>query len=117
MQRKVEIGMLRHFIEVQKNEVGTDDYGFQTAKWTTVYKTRAMMEFDKSYKLNKEIYNNEGIDTASTRIFVFRKHPRLEIGVKDRIKYKDKFYQIYIVNDIDEEGRFIRTWASTINQE
>lgn len=115
MQKKIDLGKLKNVIEIQELLVVADEYGFQTETWTTVLTTRAMIEFDKSYKLNKEVWSAEGIETFSTKIFTFRNHPTLEIHTRQRIKHKDKFYQVYICNDMDEEGRFIKVWANTIN--
>lgn len=114
MNRKIELGKLKHLIEVQECVDMADEYGFQTQEWTTVLRTRAMLEFDKSYKLNKEVWSADGIETFSTRIFTFRKHPKLEIHTRQRILFKGKYYQVYIVTDMDEEGRFIKVWANTI---
>lgn len=115
MQKKIELGKLKNVIEVQELLTTADEYGFQKEEWTTVLKTRAMVEFDESYKLNKEVWSADGIETFSTKIFTFRKHPSVDIHTRQRIKFKDKFYQIYISNDIDEEGRFVKVWANTIN--
>lgn len=114
MQKKIDIGKLKNVIEIQELLVVADEHGFQNETWTTVLKTRAMLEFDKSYKLNKEVWSADGITTFETKIFTFRKHPSIEIHIRQRIKFKDKFYQIYICNDMDEEGRFVKVWANTI---
>lgn len=115
MNQKLNLGSLKNYIEIQEVLDIPDEYGFHNEKWTTILKTRCMIEFDKSYKLNKEVWSAEGIETFSTKIFTFRKHPKIEITTRQRIKYKDKYYQIYIANDIDEEGRFVKVWANTIN--
>lgn len=115
MLKKIELGKLKNVIEIQELRVEADECGFQTEEWTKILTTRAMIEFDKSYKLNKEVWSADGIETFSTLIFTFRKHPSVEIHTRQRIKYKNKFYQVYISNDMDEEGRFIKVWANTIN--
>lgn len=114
MQKKIELGKLKHLIEVQEVVTTTDDYGFQTETLETILKTRAMLEFDDSYKLNKEVWSSDGIETFSTRIFTFRKHPSIDIHIRQKILFKGTLYQIYIVNDMDEEGRFVKVWANTI---
>lgn len=114
MQKKLELGSLKHIIEVQELTTKADEYGFQTETYQTIYKTRAMLEFDKSYKLNKEVWSAEGIETFSTKIFTFRKHPSIEIHTRQKILFKGKLYQIYIANDMDEEGRFVKVWANII---
>lgn len=114
MKSKVSLGSLKHVIEIQELKLTTDEYGFQQEAWSTVLKTRAMVEFDKSYKLNKEVWSADGIETFTTRIFTFRKHPKIDINAKQRILFKGKQYQIYISNDIDEEERFMKVWANTI---
>lgn len=114
MQKKVDLGKLKNVIEIQEPTTEADEYGFQKDTLKTVLKTRAMVEFDKSYKLNKEVWSAEGVETFSTLIFTFRKHPSVEIHVRQKILYKGKLYQIYISNDIDQEGRFIKVWANTI---
>lgn len=114
MQKIVEIGKLKHPIEIQQVIVDVDECGFQVEKNKTILKTRCMIEFDKSYKLNKEVWTAEGVDTFTTKIFTFRKHPSIEITQKQKLIYKGQEYQIYIVNDIDEEGRFVKVWANRI---
>lgn len=114
MRSLVDLGKLKNPIEIQSLEVTADEYGFQTEEWTTILRTRAMVEFDKSYKLNKEVWGSEGVETFTTRIFTFRSHPRISINTRQRILFKGVAYQIYIVNDMDEEGRFIQVWANTI---
>ena len=114
MNRKVELGSLKHMIEVKEVVSTTDDYGFQVENLETVLRTRAMIEFDKSYKLNKEIWSSDGIETVSTKIFTFRKPPSIEIHTRQKISHKGSDYQIYIVNDMDEEGRFVKVWANKV---
>lgn len=114
MKPKINLGDLKHLIEVQELRVTTDEYGFQKEQWTTLFKARAKIDFDKSYKLNKEVWSADGIETITTKIFTFRKVPNVEVNVKQRIKYKDYFYQICVCNDLDEEGRFIMAWGNRI---
>lgn len=114
MGKILELGKLKHIIEIQEITIGQDDYGFQVETPKTILKTRAMVEFDKSYKLNKEVWSADGIETFATKIFTFRKHPNISINQKQKLIFKDEQYQIYIVNDIDEEGRFVKVWANRI---
>ena len=117
MKKLVSIGDLKQIIEIQELVTEVDNQGFQSEKWTTVLKTRCKVEFDKSYKLNKEVATAEGITTFTARIFTFRYPPKIELSVtRHRILFKGSYYQFQVLNNIEEENRFVMVWANLICQ-
>lgn len=58
----------------------------------------------------RETYIAEGKDPSIVRLFTFRYQEGLSEKT-DRILYKGKDYELYGVNDINEEHRFIKVWG------
>lgn len=108
----INLGDLKLLIEIQRNTITTDSYGFQQEEWTTICKTRAKTEFDD--RLMKEIFKDDGIDTTIVKIFTFRYFRGLT--VKDRILFNGQTYEIYGINNINDENRFYKVWARAIWQ-
>ena len=117
MKKSIGIGDLKQIIELQQLTTKVDESGFQVEEWETVLKTRCRVEFDKSYKLNKEVATAEGISTFTARIFTFRYDPRIAVSItKSRILFKGNYYQLQVMNNIDEENRFLMVWGNLICQ-
>lgn len=117
MKKSINIGDLKQVMELQELTITTDKCGFQVEEWKTILKTRCRVEFDKSYKLNKEVATAEGISTFTARIFTFRYNPRINVSVtKHRILFKGNYYQLQVLNNIDEENRFMMVWGNLICQ-
>lgn len=81
-------------------------------EWVTYSKTRAKIEFDD--RLMRENFKNDGIDTTVVRIFVFRFQEG--ISVTDRILYNGEPYELYGINNMNEENRFIKVWGRMVCQ-
>lgn len=107
---KVNIGDFKHMCEIQRVGIITDEFGFQSEQLVTIAKPRCKVDFDD--RLMKEIFKDDGIDTASVKIFTFRYFEGLSI--KDKVLYKNKIYEIYGLNNIDEEGKFYKIWARAV---
>lgn len=117
MSIRLNIGELKQVIELQELRTTIDESGFQVEEWETILKTRCRVDFDKSYKLNKEVATAEGITTFTARIFVFRYHPQIQVSVtKHRIKFKDQYYQVQVVNNVDEANKYMMVWGNLICQ-
>ena len=117
---KISIGTFKHMAELQRlmptkdetDESGfpTDESGFHKENWVTFAKLRCNVEFDD--RLMREIFKDDGIDTVSVKIFTFRYFEGLSI--KDRILYKGQSYEIYGFNNLNEENRFYKVWARSV---
>lgn len=62
----------------------------------------------------RENFKNEGIDTTIVKIFTFRF--QRDISVADRIFYNGESYELYGINNINEENRFTKVWGRKICQ-
>lgn len=110
LSKKINLGELKHVIEVQELKTTVDNMGFHEEAWTTIVETRAKTEFDD--RLMKEIFKDDGIDNTVVKIFTLRYFPGLT--VKHRIKFNGMTYEVYAFNNIDDENRFYRVWARAI---
>lgn len=98
---------------MQRLTTQTDQQGFQIEKWKTYSKTRAKVDFDD--RLMREVFADRGTETTVVRIFTFRYQQ--DISEKtDRILYNGKPYEIYGINNINEENRFLKVWGRQICQ-
>lgn len=107
----MNVGELKCLCEVQRLVAATDEFGFQTEQWTTIAKPRCKIEFDD--RLIREIIKDGGTTTTLVKIFTFRYFKGLTF--KDRIVYENKCYEIYGLNNINEENKFYKVWARAID--
>lgn len=107
---KISIGTLKHQAELQRLTSTTDENGFPIEEWVTFAKLRCSVEFDD--RLMREIFKDDGVNTASVKIFTFRYFKGLTI--KDRVYYDGKAYSIYGFNNINEESKFYKVWARCV---
>lgn len=107
---EVSIGDLKHVLEIQRVIEDKDESGFPIETLKTIAKVRCKVEFDD--RLMREIFKDDGIDTVSVKIFTIRYFEGLTI--KDKILYKGKNYEIYGFNNLNEECRFYKVWARSI---
>lgn len=108
--RVINLGELKQTLELQRVETITDSSGFMEEQLVTFAKVRCKIEFDD--RLMREVFKEEGLDTTITRIFTIRFIPNLT--VKDKILFKGQTYEIYGMNNINEEDRFLKIWARAI---
>ena len=108
---KINIGELKHMCEVQRLVTSTDEYGFQSEELTTIARPRCKVDFDD--RLVREIFKDDGISTVSVPIFTFRYFYGLT--AKDKILYKGKSYEIYGINNVNEESKFYKVWARGVD--
>ena len=106
----INVGDLKQVLEIQRVESIEDSSGFIEEKMTTIAKARCKVEFDD--RLMREVFKDDGIDTSSVKIFTIRYVPN--INQKDEILFKGESYQIYGINNVNEENRFLKIWARAI---
>ena len=68
------------------------------------------VDFDD--RLIRQILRDDGVDTTLVKLFTMRYIPN--VTTKDRIIYKGKEFEIYSVQNINEQNRFIRLWGREI---
>nr|DAW54688.1 MAG TPA: Putative head tail adaptor [Caudoviricetes sp.] len=106
----VSIGQLNTPIEIQRFEKQIDDYGFDKSVWKTIARPRCKVDFDD--RLIRQILREDGVDTTSVKLFTMRYIAN--ITTKDRIYYKGKEFEIYSIQNINENNRFMRLWGREI---
>lgn len=107
---KVEVGQLKVPIEIQRSENKNDADGFPCDTWTTIARPRCKVEFDN--RLIRQILRDDGVDTTIVKLFTIRYIPNLT--TKDRIIYKGKEFEIYAMENVKEENRFLVLWGREI---
>lgn len=110
MAININIGELKKVVEILEVVTTTDDSGFQVEDYEVLLKTRAKMEFDD--RLIREVFREEGVDSTVVKIFTIRYIPNL--STKHIIRYNNTLYEIYAINNLDEENRYLRIWGKTV---
>lgn len=106
----VRVGLLQHMVELQRLTSTVDESGFASEEWVTYARPRCNVEFDD--RLMREIFKDDGVDTSSAKVFTFRYFKGLSI--KDRVFYRDKAYEIYGFNNLNEQDRYYKVWARCV---
>lgn len=112
LSSSVNLGDLKKVMEIQRVESVADSMGFQKDTWTTICRTRCKTEFDD--RLMREVMRDGGIEATFTKIFTFRYVKGLT--TKDVILFEGEHYEIYGINDINDEHRFLKVWGRKICQ-
>lgn len=112
MSINIKIGELKKVIEIQEKRTITDSDGFQLQEWVTIAKVRSKTEFDD--RLMREVFKDTGTTSTVVKIFIFRYIPN--ITERHRILFEGKSYEIYGINNLDDENRFLKVWGRTICQ-
>lgn len=106
----VQVGQLNTPIELQRYEYKIDEYGFNKSVWTTYARPRCKVDFDD--RLIRQILRDDGVDTTVVKLFTMRYIPN--VTTKDRIVYNGKEFEIYSIQNIQEQNRFMRLWGREI---
>lgn len=106
----INLGDLKQMLELQRVQTVTDSSGFIEEKLVTFAKARCKVEFDD--RLMREVFKDDGIDTTLVKIFTIRFVP--DVSMKDKILFKGKSFEIYGMNNVNEEDRFLKIWARAI---
>ena len=106
----VQVGQLNTPIELQRYEYKIDEYGFNKSVWTTYARPRCKVDFDD--RLIRQILRDDGGHTTVVKLFTMRYIPN--VTTKDRIVYNGKEFEIYSIQNIQEQNRFMRLWGREI---
>lgn len=113
LSTSINIGDLKKVIEIQRlQDSVADEYGFIQEGYVTICKTRCKTDFDD--RLMREILANGGVEGTIVKIFTFRYFKGLT--ERDVIVYEGDKYEIYGINDINDEHRFLKVWGRKICQ-
>lgn len=107
----VSVGTLNTPIEIQRFEHDADEHGFMKPIWKTIAKARCRVDFDD--RLIRQILRDDGVDSTTVKLFTMRYIPN--ITTKDRIFYKNTAYEIYSVQNINDNNRFMRLWGRELD--
>lgn len=107
----MNVGQLRHVIEIQRFETITDEGGFNAEEWTTIASPRCKIEFDN--RLMREVFRDDMVVSTGVLIFTFRYFKGLT--TKDSILYDGKRYEIYGINNVNNVGQYYQVWGRVIN--
>ena len=103
LKKNRNVGEYRHRIEIQrlKRAEEPDEMGIIKEQWVTIYAPRAKV----SHMSGKE-YLIEHVQPYSreTMRFWFRTHPTVKIGVKDRVLYDGRQWDIKTADNINDVG-------------
>ena len=108
----VSIGQLKNKIQIKRLVQGVDEMGFPVENWETIKSPKCKIEFDD--RLMREVFRDNGADSTTVRIFTFRYFSGLT--EKDVIFYKNKKYEIYGIDNLNQEDRFLKVWGKKICQ-
>lgn len=112
MSELVSLGELKNKISIRRLVSDVDENGFQQEMWEEIKSTKAKTEFDD--RLMREVFRDEGIDSTIVKIFTFRYFEGLT--EKDIIMFKKEQYEIYGINNLNDENRFYKVWGKKICQ-
>lgn len=99
----VNIGDLKTPVEIQRFTNNTDEHGFSDLIWSTIATPRCKVDFDD--RLIRQILRDDGVDSTIVKVFTMRYIPN--ITTKDRVFYKNTPYEIYSIQNLNEENRFM----------
>lgn len=92
---------LKHFISIERSKVGKNSDGIPLDQWTEILNTRA------------KIINVEGSETEKDqgtpyRIEIhIRFNPSILIEDTDRIKFKDKYFNITFMDNLENKNKWL----------
>jgi len=97
----MDIGRLNRRIEVLSLNITRDEYGGEEKTWITSLNLWANIK----PLTGKEIFSNYQVEASSDILITIRYNP--SINVLNRIKYKDKTYEILGVSDEETLHKFM----------
>lgn len=105
MAQQIKLGDLKYSVEIQQPTVEVDENGIPQQTWKTIRTTRAKVESNYNSKLEKD--NFDGTNYFDKKEFTIRKLYGIK-GTDCRLIYKNRKFDILLMEEIDEDGLFIR---------
>ncbi len=106
-------GEFNKFIEIQKySDNVTNEMGIPIEGWKTILKIRSFPRNNLSTS-RMEFYKAAGVNSTNIKEFTVRYHA--EIDAKCRVIYQNKAYDVFKVDDIDEESRYQKISAKLVD--
>lgn len=104
-------GDFKKFIEIQSFDKRVNEMGIATEDWKTILKLRTFPRNNLSTS-KMEYYRAMGINSTNIKEFIIRYHA--EINAKCRVVYEGKAYDVFKVDDIDEESKYQKISARLV---
>lgn len=106
-------GNFNAFIEIQRYaDNSVNEMGIPVEKWETFLKLRAFPRNNLSTS-RMEFYKAAGVNSTNIKEFTIRYHK--DVNAKCRVVYKGLCYDIFKVDDIDEESRYQKISAKLVD--
>ena len=101
----VNFSSLKYSIEIEQPITEINEFGMPVETWKVVRKTRAHIFSNYNSKIEKD--NFDGTNFLERKEFTIRKLEGIK-GSQCRIRYKGKKYNIILIDDLDEDGIYLR---------
>ena len=112
MAKELEIknSDLKQIISIEKLSEEKNEYGILVQRYTEILNTRArVVNIDGS-----EIDNNQGIQNKIQIEVYIRFNPLVKIKDTYRVKYKDNYFNIIYIDNIDNRNKWLRIKGAKI---
>lgn len=100
---------LNHKITIQRYTEYVDDNGISKEKWVDLCTVWCRM----NNLYGKEYWDAKQYQAENTVEFTIRYSACKDLGVTDRIKYKDKLFNISAIDNIRYENEYVKIKAKT----
>jgi len=107
----MDIGSLRHKVQLQRPSITQDSVGQPTNTWTTYYTSRAKIDILKGQLLYQTA---EFINKNSYQI-TMRFPVGILISAADRVVFNDQVYVIQSVINVEQRNRELRLLCYVLN--
>lgn len=105
-------GSFNHTIEIQSYTTTIDDFGIPKEDWVTTRKTRCIPRNNMSTS-KMEFYKAMGVNCNSIKEFIVRY--KEDFDSKTRVIYKGRIYDVFKVDNIDEESIYQQISAKLVD--
>jgi len=105
----MQIGKLRHRIDIENQSLSSDGQGGSSRAWAT----RATVWSSIKPLRSEERFYNEQLKLQTTHEILLRY--RDDVVSTDRIKYGSRYFEIVSIKNIDEGGRLLVLLAKETN--
>jgi SPP1 family predicted phage head-tail adaptor len=98
----VNAGELRHKIDIQENDTGTDDYGEPSKPPFSIH-TNLRASFITTG--GKELYAAQKVNALTEGVFKLRYVPGITADM--RVKFGNRYFNILLVNNVNERNEWL----------
>lgn len=104
MKTEIRSSDLKQIIKIEKLINERNDYGILIDKWHEIIITRArVINVDGS-----EIEQNNGTQSKMEIEAYIRYNPLIEVSTKDRIKFKEQYFNITYIDNLNNNNKWLK---------